>query len=238
MINNINNILAKYWEGQSSLEEEAQLRSYFLSNEVAEEHKEYVPLFQFYASESQHVSKSYTGSSLLAEVTVGIDRLVDKYLAGETDLGEEEKLKAYFASEKVKPEHLDLVPLFGFFKEQEGQIMTKELNMDFLESSSEDKVPNLEQPKVEQPKVEQPKVRRMFPKVAAIAASFAVLAMFTFGYFQGSNSNTQVLAEAEKEEALAMTMEALAYLGHNYDKGANPMKHFKQLEKTNIFKFN
>lgn len=49
---NVNQILEKYWEGETSLEEERLLKEYFLSNEVAEEHKEFRDLFVFFDQES------------------------------------------------------------------------------------------------------------------------------------------------------------------------------------------
>lgn len=49
---NINQILEKYWEGTTSLEEERLLKEYFLSNEVAEEHREFKDLFVFFDQEA------------------------------------------------------------------------------------------------------------------------------------------------------------------------------------------
>ena len=49
---NINQILEKYWEGTTSLEEERLLKEYFLSNEVMEEHREYKDLFVFFNQEA------------------------------------------------------------------------------------------------------------------------------------------------------------------------------------------
>ena len=48
----IDNILDKYWNGESTLQEEAQLRAYFNSDEVAEEHRELSPLFQYFEAEA------------------------------------------------------------------------------------------------------------------------------------------------------------------------------------------
>jgi hypothetical protein len=47
----INELLEKYWEGESSLEQERRLKEYFASENVAEEHKKFAPLFGFYAKE-------------------------------------------------------------------------------------------------------------------------------------------------------------------------------------------
>lgn len=44
---NIHQILDKYWEGETSLEEEQTLRSYFNSDAVSDELKQFSPLFQY-----------------------------------------------------------------------------------------------------------------------------------------------------------------------------------------------
>ncbi len=49
--NNIRKLLDKYWEGQSSVEEEIQLRDFFSGTDVPEDLKSYQPLFQFFQME-------------------------------------------------------------------------------------------------------------------------------------------------------------------------------------------
>jgi len=46
----MNELLNKYWEGETSLEEEATLIAYFNEGEVAEEHKAYAPAFQLFGN--------------------------------------------------------------------------------------------------------------------------------------------------------------------------------------------
>ena len=49
--NNIRKLLDKYWEGESSIQEEAQLRDFFAGNDVPEDLKAYQPLFRFFQME-------------------------------------------------------------------------------------------------------------------------------------------------------------------------------------------
>lgn len=49
----IDHLLDKYWEGESSLEDEKILKQYFLSSDVAAEHEAFKELFVFFDSESQ-----------------------------------------------------------------------------------------------------------------------------------------------------------------------------------------
>jgi hypothetical protein len=47
-------LLDKYWEGETSLAEEQDLRSYFASSQVADEFLSYSPLFAYF-QDAQHV---------------------------------------------------------------------------------------------------------------------------------------------------------------------------------------
>lgn len=57
---NIDQILGKYWEGETSLEDEKILKEYFQSGNIDEGHKEYMDLFVFFDNESK---VKYTDSS-------------------------------------------------------------------------------------------------------------------------------------------------------------------------------
>ncbi len=48
----MNELLEKYWEGQTSLQEEQQLRDYFASDQVLPQHELYRPLFAALVVES------------------------------------------------------------------------------------------------------------------------------------------------------------------------------------------
>jgi len=49
----IEKLLDKYWNGESSIQEEQEIRSYLLSDSVDEDHREFIPLFQYFESESK-----------------------------------------------------------------------------------------------------------------------------------------------------------------------------------------
>lgn len=52
---NINDLLEKYFDGQTSLAEEKLLKQYFSSNEISLEHLIYKPLFEVFEIESKEV---------------------------------------------------------------------------------------------------------------------------------------------------------------------------------------
>ena len=47
----IREVLERYWEGETSLDEEKELRSYFASSQVADEFIPFIPLFAFFDEE-------------------------------------------------------------------------------------------------------------------------------------------------------------------------------------------
>ncbi len=65
----ISELLEKYWTGESSLSEEAQLRQYFEQGPVAPEHRQFAPLFQLFGQqqEKEQLSADFD-EKLLAEL--------------------------------------------------------------------------------------------------------------------------------------------------------------------------
>ncbi len=49
----IDNLLEKYWEGETSVEDEKVLKQYFKSSNVEQEHEAFKDLFVFFDNESQ-----------------------------------------------------------------------------------------------------------------------------------------------------------------------------------------
>ncbi|BDD11853.1 hypothetical protein FUAX_42850 (plasmid) [Fulvitalea axinellae] len=60
----IKTLLEKYWDGETSLEEEKELKQYFNSPNVAEGLKRYAPLFAFYKEERKREPRKDLASSL------------------------------------------------------------------------------------------------------------------------------------------------------------------------------
>jgi len=228
--NNINHTIEKYLAGESSLEEEQLIREYVASAEIAEEHKDLVPMFDYFNTAQQTVMTKQLDISYLGDNSAeSMHALVEKYWNGETSLEEEKILTGYLTSDNVHEDHLDMVPMFSFFENQNAVRMEKALDLSFVNDKSTEEAKQTQK---------TTKTRWLFPKVAAVAASMALLLMFTFNMMNSDSGNASYVEVQDPEEALELRMEALAFLGHNYDKGAMPMKHIKQLEKTNVFNFN
>lgn len=65
---NINQILEKYWEGKTSLQEEDTLKQYFNNGNVAPELQQYQPLFQFFKEEQDVLISDDFEKRLLLEI--------------------------------------------------------------------------------------------------------------------------------------------------------------------------
>ena len=85
------------------------------------------------------------------------------------------------------------------------------------------------------------RVIHFLPKLIAIAASLALLLTVSLHLFDNGDTmyKNKYTELEDPEEALEITMEALGFLSKKYEKGTEPMsKHFKNLEKTNVFDLN
>lgn len=52
-MNTIDRLLEKYWEGETTLVDEAELHDYFSGGDIAPSHKAYQPLFEYQISERE-----------------------------------------------------------------------------------------------------------------------------------------------------------------------------------------
>ena len=66
--NQINTLLEKYWEGETSLAEEKQLKSYFRQSNIADEHRELMPLFGWIEVEEEKLLSDKFDQDLLAKL--------------------------------------------------------------------------------------------------------------------------------------------------------------------------
>lgn len=60
---NIDDLLEKYWEGETSLQEEQDIKAYFAAGDILPEYAEIAPLFGYFAKESSvNTQKDYTAT--------------------------------------------------------------------------------------------------------------------------------------------------------------------------------
>jgi len=111
---NINQLIEKYWNAETSLQEEAELRAYFSGNDVAPEHEQYKDLFSFF-SISRLQSTDLDVEDVLSSLA-DMDSILEKYWNAEASLEEEAQLRDYFQSDLVAPEHEQFRDLFSYYE--------------------------------------------------------------------------------------------------------------------------
>ncbi|MGB5981728.1 MAG: hypothetical protein WBG46_06255 [Nonlabens sp.] len=147
--------------------------------------------------------------------------LLDKYWEGTLELQEENKLRSYFKSDKVAPEHEMYRDLFEAFVPEKDR---ESLDFDAFAKVSDFK-----------PK-EKVEPQTSMWKGLAIAAGFSLLIAVGAGYFQNSQQDLGTYDDPEK--ALAATMEALELVSEKFNNGRENLVPAAQVnEKTqNVFK--
>lgn len=69
MNTHINQILDKYWEGESTLQEEQEIKSYFASGHIADEHKAYAPMFGLFTMQQEDRYNKDLSSVLMSKLS-------------------------------------------------------------------------------------------------------------------------------------------------------------------------
>lgn len=216
MKHNIDQILEKYWEGESSVEDENTLKRYFTSDQIDMAHEPFKDLFGWMV-EFEKIANT---------VTLDIDALLDKYWEGETSVKEEEMIQAYFKSKNIAESHLPFAALFEYFDEQ-SQVKYQELpSKHIIETQPATKVTQLN-------------IKKWL--YAAAAATVLVLgSIFVVNNLKQEKHSQQFanINEIEDpEEALRVTKEALALVSKKFRKSQQSVQqNMGALEKASIFK--
>jgi hypothetical protein len=213
MKHNIEILLEKFWEGDTSVEEEQELKNYFQGQDIAEDHQVYLEYFAW----TKECSQTRSGQDY------DIDNLLERYWSGEAELKEEEILKAYFKSGQIAEEHEPFTELFKFFKDQS--------EIEYLPSKVETS------PKYSQVKSLQ--IRKILYSVAAVSV-LVFGAIFVFKNIQSEtqpNQYSNVKEIEDPEEAMRVTKEALALVSKEFRKSQETVtKNMGTIEKVSIFK--
>jgi len=236
--NEIDQLLNKYWEAESTLDEEQQLKDYFATSEVHDEHLSFRQLFSDLKS-SRFITSRMDVSNIISNATAddgeyNIDRFLEDYWAGESSLADEADLRDYFHSGAVAPKHLEYKSYFNHLSREQSK---SGVNLDVKKILAV----NADKGKVETVVRQLPS--RRLRSIAAIGAVLLAcgIGFFTFGKLDKSTTQyagkMTILDEAaEQEEALAITREALAMLSTKFGKGqASIEKEMEQINKLDIF---
>lgn len=214
----IDSLLDKYWDGNTSLEEERLLKTYFQSGQVQTEHLPFQDLFGWMDHQS----------AMTIDISLDIDTLLDKYWEGETSLKEEEILKSYFKSGNIEEHHIDYSGLFEYFETQKSVVFPQD------SIASNQSIPS---EKVHKTKIFTLK-KILFGVAAASVLVFGALTVFQWvDDNKNQQQSAQVVEIDDPEEALRVTKEALALVSTKFRESQKTVReNMEPLEKAAIFK--
>jgi hypothetical protein len=237
-LSDIDLLLEKYWDAETSLDEEAQLKEYFSGDTIDPEHTQYKDLFTFY-----QVNKSQTTDIELKpdfNANDEIEVLLEKYWNAETSLDEERNLRTYFTGNEVAVKHEDFRGLFSMISEAAN--LTTDLDVSAIINSAEGAKGSRAIGSSEMPRAARTKVFSLQKWATGLAAVFVM----GFAAVTVMNQNTQTQykghatildEEAEAREAYEITKEALSFLSKNMNTGSRTVvESVSKAEKVSIFK--
>lgn len=132
-----------------------------------------------------------------------INKLLEKYLEGETSLEEEKGLKAYFSSGNVAPELKEYQVLFGYFESERQQTPMKKT-----------------------PKTNKKKYYSWF----GVAASIAIVAGLFL--FKPAQPTTDLGKIEDPQVALQKTREVLNLIAQQMNTGKEKLVYLHEIDKT------
>lgn len=209
-------LLEKYWDGTSSLTEEMALKEHMTANKNLAFDDAVIQWFSD-LNEIENIPYSEV------DLQNNIDRILEKYWDGNTSLTEENTLKAYFNGNNIAAHHEIYSDLFAYthtlsnIKYPNQQIQTNS-------KQNSTKVISL----------------KKYVTAAAAALIFIISGIFIIKenpFTTQSSQLTSINEIDDPDQALEITLRALAMVGEKYNEGqANILNSLDLFDKTNIFK--
>lgn len=126
--NLVKNLVEKYFEGESSIQEEQQLRTYFAGSDVHKELTVYTPIFNTFKADSEAKLSENFNTNLQSII---IDDVMVSFFEGETSVEDEQILKAYFNSNEIAEKHKSYIPYFTYTTQEAIPKLSSEFESNF-----------------------------------------------------------------------------------------------------------
>lgn len=159
-----------------------------------------------------------------------INEILEKYWEAETTLEEECQLYQYFNSSNISQEHQLYTDLFAELKDEKS-VKAPDLSTFITQITKEDVT------SVQKTKIQKLSIRRYIYAAAAVM-TLAIASVFLFKGVPTSEVNSsEVVKEInDPDEALEVTMEALALISNKMNHSTEKVKEeMKVLQKISIF---
>ncbi len=146
-----------------------------------------------------------------------LDKLLERYYAGETSAEEEQRLKEYFSGEDVFPEFDAEKEIFSHYESRE-KIPVPSVNF-------EDRIINA----IDDLEKEQKRISLRMKYIAIISGAAAVL-LLVFSYFFFINEQVQEDTFSDPQLAYAETMKILYEVSVKLNKGTEALKPLNKMQ--------
>ncbi|MBK7789906.1 MAG: hypothetical protein IPJ54_15290 [Saprospiraceae bacterium] len=192
----IDQLLEKFWSAETTEQEEKELKAYFEQAEIDESHTYAAPFFVDFVQDN-------SGTEDITHLI--IQKLIGKYFDATSSQEEEQLIHEYFAQDAI---HDDLKCYKGLFRSFQlmGQVQFNKPLMLKQSPASESRIISL-----------------TWIRVAAAAVIFVVGGLFLFKSLNQEQSapmaKARYIEPENPEEALEMTLQALAMVSRKYKKG-------------------
>ncbi|MBK8110282.1 MAG: hypothetical protein IPK46_08115 [Saprospiraceae bacterium] len=192
----IDQLLEKFWSAGTTEQEEKELKAYFEQAEIDESHTYAAPFFVDFVQDN-------SGTEDITHLI--IQKLIGKYFDATSSQEEEQLIHEYFAQDAI---HDDLKCYKGLFRSFQlmGQVQFNKPLMLKQSPTSESRIISL-----------------TWIRVAAAAVIFVVGGLFLFKSLNQEQSapmaKARYIEPENPEEALEMTLQALAMVSRKYKKG-------------------
>lgn len=109
--NQIKGLVEKYFEGESSIQEEEQLRLYFAGSDIHKELTIYTSIFNTFKADAAVKLSGNFNTNLQSII---IDDVMGSFFEGETSVEDEQILKGYFNGKEIAEKHKNYKPYFTY----------------------------------------------------------------------------------------------------------------------------
>jgi len=126
--NQIKNLVEKYFEGETSIQEEQQLRTYFAGSDIHKELAAYTPIFDTFKVDAEAKLSENFNSNLQSII---IDDVMVSFFEGETSVEDEQILKGYFSGNEIAEKHKSYIPYFTYTTQEAIPKLSSEFDSNF-----------------------------------------------------------------------------------------------------------
>lgn len=157
-------------------------------------------------------------------ITERIQKILDKYYRGNTNIEEEKELKHFFSNNVVPDDYETEKTLFAFLSEEKKDVLS-ESELDHMINGVVEKAPNKQ----------RDKIKKLLVTIYSVAAGLLILFATYFVFFRQWNEEKK-LSEHDTYEnptyAYDQAKKTLMFISENLNKGNESIEEFAKLNEN------